>query len=144
MQNDAQIDIVDANAQKFAPKTRSRFNWARAPAALVITALISRRVDYRRLHRYRLARVRQALGRSDSAHCSSSTSNNIRYVTSTKIGEWERDKLLTLGAAHADRRADSVDFGSAAVHHKLYTPVACAGELRRADRLRGTVRSILR
>ena len=49
--------------------------------------------------------------------------NNIRYLTSTKIGEWERDKLsrwalLTRGSA------DPIlwDFGSAAVHHKLYAP----------------------
>jgi Xaa-Pro dipeptidase len=49
--------------------------------------------------------------------------NNIRYLTSTKIGEWERDKicrwaLLTRGSS------DPIlwDFGSAAVHHKLYAP----------------------
>jgi len=49
--------------------------------------------------------------------------NNVRYLTSTKIGEWGRDKicrwaLLTRGSP------DPIlwDFGSAAVHHRLYSP----------------------
>ena len=81
------------------------------------------RVDYRRLHRYRLARARQALEKSDLGALLVMDVNNIRYLTSTKIGEWERDKicrwaLLTRGSA------DPIlwDFGSAAVHHKLYAP----------------------
>ena len=81
------------------------------------------RVDYRRLHHYRLARARQALEKSDLGALLVMDVNNIRYLTSTKIGEWERDKicrwaLLTRGSA------DPIlwDFGSAAVHHKLYAP----------------------
>jgi len=73
------------------------------------------RVDYRRLHRYRLARARQALEKSDLGSLLVMDVNNIRYLTSTKIGEWERDKicrwaLLTRGSA------DPIlwDFGSAA------------------------------
>ena len=48
--------------------------------------------------------------------------NNIRYITSTKIGEWERDKLSRW--ALLTRGGDPIlwDFGSAAVHHKLYAP----------------------
>ena len=48
--------------------------------------------------------------------------NNIRYVTSTKIGEWARDKLSRW--ALLPRGGDPIlwDFGSAAVHHKLYSP----------------------
>ena len=48
--------------------------------------------------------------------------NNIRYLTSTKIGEWERDKLSRW--ALLTRGGDPIlwDFGSAAVHHKLYAP----------------------
>ena len=51
------------------------------------------RVDYRRLHRYRLARARQALEKSDLGALLVMDVNNIRYLTSTKIGEWERDKI---------------------------------------------------
>ena len=49
--------------------------------------------------------------------------NNIRYLTSTKIGEWERDKLCRW-ALLTRTSPDPIlwDFGSAAVHHKLYTP----------------------
>ena len=49
--------------------------------------------------------------------------NNIRYLTSTKIGEWERDKL-SRWALLTRASADPIiwDFGSAAVHHKLYSP----------------------
>ena len=49
--------------------------------------------------------------------------NNIRYITSTKIGEWERDKL-SRWALLTRNSPDPIlwDFGSAAVHHKLYSP----------------------
>ena len=81
------------------------------------------RVDYRRLHRYRLGRAQAALEKSDLGALLLFDDNNIRYVTSTKIGEWARDKLsrwtlLVRGSS------DPIlwDFGSAAVHHKLYSP----------------------
>ena len=100
-----------------------RFNWGRALPALGITSVdFEERVDYRRLHRYRLSRVRQALESSDLGALLVFDVNNIRYITSTKIGEWERDKLCRW--ALLTRSGDPIlwDFGSAAVHHKLYTP----------------------
>jgi len=100
-----------------------RFNWARALPALGITAVdFEERVDYRRLHRYRLARVRQALGRSELGALLVFDVNNIRYVTSTKIGEWERDKLSRWALLTRTGEPILWDFGSAAVHHKLHTP----------------------
>ena len=51
------------------------------------------RVDYRRMHRYRLARAQAALEASDLGALILFDDNNVRYVTSTKIGEWARDKL---------------------------------------------------
>src|SRR5262249_57288046 len=48
--------------------------------------------------------------------------NNIRYLTSTKIGEWERDKLCRWTLLARGGEPILWDFGSAAVHHKLYTP----------------------
>src|SRR5712671_593913 len=100
-----------------------RFNWGRALPALGITAVdFEERVDYRRLHRYRLARVRQALGRSELGALLVFDVNNIRYVTSTKIGEWERDKLSRWALLTRTGEPILWDFGSAAVHHKLYTP----------------------
>ena len=51
------------------------------------------RVDFRRLHRYRLARTREALKNSECGALLLFDVNNIRYISSTKIGEWERDKF---------------------------------------------------
>ena len=100
-----------------------RYNWGRALPALGITGVdFEERVDYRRLHRYRLARTRQALENSELGALLVFDVNNIRYITSTKIGEWERDKLCRW--ALLTRGADPIlwDFGSAAVHHRLYVP----------------------
>jgi Xaa-Pro dipeptidase len=46
--------------------------------------------------------------------------NNIRYVTATKIGEWERDKLCRFALLMREQEPIVWDFGSAAVHHRLY------------------------
>jgi Xaa-Pro dipeptidase len=48
--------------------------------------------------------------------------NNIRYLTSTKIGEWERDKICRWALLRCSADPILWDFGSAAVHHKLYAP----------------------
>src|SRR4051812_15548748 len=65
-----------------------RFNWGRhLPALGTMGVDFEERVDYRRLHRYRLARVRQALEKSDLGALLVFDVNNIRYITSTKIGE---------------------------------------------------------
>ena len=66
------------------------------------------RVDYRRLHRYRLGRAQAALEKSDLGALLLFDDNNIRYVTSTKIGEWARDKLSRWTLLIRGRRADPV------------------------------------
>src|SRR5229473_2570471 len=100
-----------------------RFNWGRAlPALGTMGVDFEERVDYRRLHRYRLSRVRQALEQSELGALLVFDVNNIRYVTSTKIGEWERDKLCRWALLTRDGDPILWDFGSAAVHHKLYSP----------------------
>ena len=108
-----------------------RYDWGRALPALGIMGVdFEERVDYRRLHRYRLSRVRQALEKSELGALLVFDVNNIRYVTSTKIGEWERDKLCRWALLTRDGDPILWDFGSAAVHHKLYTP----GSSRRTAR----------
>jgi Xaa-Pro dipeptidase len=100
-----------------------RHNWGRAlPALGTMGVDFEERVDYRRLHRYRLGRVQQALANSDLGALLVFDVNNIRYVTSTKIGEWERDKLSRWALLTRTGEPILWDFGSAAVHHKLYTP----------------------
>src|ERR1043165_5632377 len=116
---------MDDTVRKIAAEDiNPRYNWGRAlPALGTMGVDFEERVDYRRLHKYRLSRARMALEKSDLGALLVMDVNNIRYLTSTKIGEWERDKicrwaLLTRGSA------DPIlwDFGSAAVHHKLYAP----------------------
>jgi Xaa-Pro dipeptidase len=80
------------------------------------------RIDFRRLHDYRLARVRAALAHSGLGALLSFDQHNIRYTTSTVIGEWARDKLTRYSLLTGNGDPYIWDFGSAARHHKLYAP----------------------
>ena len=80
------------------------------------------RIDFDRLRRARLENTRRALEASDLGALLLFDPNNIRYVTSTAIGTWERDKNIRF--ALVPRGGDPIlwDFGSAARHHQLYCP----------------------
>src|SRR6476660_4904895 len=80
------------------------------------------RVGFRRLHEYRLARTRAALAASGLGALLSFDQHNIRYTTSTVIGEWARDKLTRYSLLTGTGDPYIWDFGSAARHHKLYAP----------------------
>ncbi len=100
-----------------------RYNWGRhLPVLGTMGVDFEERVDYRRLQRYRLARAHAALEKSDLGALLLFDDNNIRYVTSTKIGEWARDKLSRWTLLIRGQDPILWDFGSAAVHHKLYSP----------------------
>jgi Xaa-Pro aminopeptidase len=112
-------DPIQVRAEDINP----RYNWGRAlPALGTMGVDFEERVDYRRLHKYRLGRARQALESSDLGALLVFDVNNIRYLTSTKIGEWERDKLSRWALLPRNGEPIIWDFGSAAVHHKLYSP----------------------
>jgi Xaa-Pro dipeptidase len=80
------------------------------------------RIDFARLRLDRLEKTRKALEESSLGALLLFDPNNIRYVTSTHIGEWARDKNARF--ALLCRGADPIlwDFGSAARHHQLYAP----------------------
>ncbi len=80
------------------------------------------RVNFDRLRDYRLGRVRAALDASELGALLCFDINNIRYTTSTQIGEWARDKVARYSLI--TRGGDPViwDFGSAAKHHRIYAP----------------------
>jgi Xaa-Pro aminopeptidase len=80
------------------------------------------RVDFGRLRGDRIQRVKHALEQSDLGAVLLFDQNNIRYATSTHIGEWARDKSARF--ALVTRTGDPIlwDFGSAARHHQLYAP----------------------
>ncbi len=79
-----------------------------------------RRIDFDRLRHYRLERAREALKESECGALLLFDVNNIRYVSGTKIGEWERDKLCRFALLAGDGEPIVWDFGSAAVHHRIY------------------------
>jgi Xaa-Pro dipeptidase len=80
------------------------------------------RVNFRRLHDYRLARTRAALANSGLGALLCFDQHNIRYTTSTVIGEWARDKLTRYSLLTGNGDPYVWDFGSAARHHKLHAP----------------------
>ena len=77
------------------------------------------RVDFQRLRKYRLSRAKNALKNSGLGALILFDVNNIRYISGTKIGEWERDKLCRFALLAGDEEPFVWDFGSAAVHHQL-------------------------
>ncbi len=92
------------------------------------------------MQKYRLGRAQAALQGSNCAALLLFDVNNIRYVSGTKIGEWERDKLCRFALLTPGNEPVVWDFGSAAVHHRLYCdwldPSSCrAGVLG----MRGTI-----
>jgi Xaa-Pro dipeptidase len=80
------------------------------------------RVNPDRLRNHRLGRARAALGSSDVGSLLLFDFNNIRYVTSTHIGEWARDKMTRFALLTRGGDPHLWDFGSAAKHHRLNCP----------------------
>ena len=101
----------------------TNWNWDRpiaAPGRMHVD--FEERVDFQRLHRYRVARARQALESSDLGSLLCFDNNNIRYLTSSVIGEWSRDKICRYALFTGEPDPYLWDFGSAAAHHRLYAP----------------------
>ncbi len=80
------------------------------------------RVDFPRLRRERLEKARESLRASDLGAVLLFDQNNIRYVTSTHIGEWARDKSARCVLLPREGEPVLWDFGSAARHHQMYAP----------------------
>jgi Xaa-Pro dipeptidase len=80
------------------------------------------RVNPDRLRAYRLGRAKAALAASDLGAVLVFDHNNIRYITSTHIGEWARDKMTRYALLTRGGEPHIWDFGSAAKHHRLNCP----------------------
>jgi Xaa-Pro dipeptidase len=136
------MDDITRGLRKVDPDDiNPRYNWGRhLPALGTMGVDFEERVNYQRLHKYRIGRVRQALENSELGALITFDVNNIRYITSTKIGEWERDKLSRWALLTRGGEPVLWDFGSAAVHHKLYCPWLEPNNMRAGlVGLRGTV-----
>jgi Xaa-Pro aminopeptidase len=80
------------------------------------------RVNIERLRQERLARVKNALKKSELGALLCFDMNNIRYITATHIGTWAMDKLVRFSLLPQDDEPILWDFGSAARHHQIYCP----------------------
>jgi len=80
------------------------------------------RADLDRLRRERLARAKAALADSELGALLCFDMSNIRYLTATHIGTWAMDKLIRFCLLPQGDEPILWDFGSAARHHKLYSP----------------------
>jgi Xaa-Pro aminopeptidase len=80
------------------------------------------RVNFDRLRAYRLARVRESLAASECGAFLLFDFYNIRYTTQTWIGGALGDKMTRYALLTADGEPMLWDFGSAARHHRLYSP----------------------
>lgn len=99
------------------------WNWDRpipSPGRMAVD--FEERVNFRRLHNYRVARSKMALDKSGYGAILCFDNNNIRYLTSSVIGEWSRDKICRYALFTASAKPYLWDFGSAAAHHRLYAP----------------------
>ncbi|MBT4426470.1 MAG: aminopeptidase P family protein [Rhodospirillaceae bacterium] len=99
------------------------FNWDRAiPAPGHMAVDFEERVNFRRLHDYRLGRAKQALADSELGAIMCLDANNIRYISGTVIGEWSRDKMSRYALLTGTGDPHIWDFGSAATHHRIHMP----------------------
>jgi Xaa-Pro aminopeptidase len=118
--------VMDQTVGKHRPEPDDldpQYRWDRhLPAWGIMGVDFESRIEFDRLRRYRIARAKQALERSECGALLLFDVNNIRYTTATKIGEWERDKLARFALLAKGKEPILWDFGSAAVHHKLYSP----------------------
>src|SRR3954453_11758305 len=81
-----------------------------------------KRADLDRLRTERLGGAQAPLKRSELGALLCFDMNNIRYITATHIGTWAMDKLIRFCLLPQDDDPIMWDFGSAARHHKLYSP----------------------
>jgi Xaa-Pro dipeptidase len=80
------------------------------------------RVDFARLRSERFARAQRALEQSDLGALVLFDMNNIRYTTSTHIGNWARDKLFRCALVMRGHDPILWDIGSSARQHQQHAP----------------------
>ena len=102
--------------------TKGEFPVASLPAPGRMHVDWEERVDFRRLHEYRLKRTRDAIANAGLGAVLVFDMNNIRYMTSTHIGEWARDKVARFALLTPKGEPILWDFGSAAKVHRLHAP----------------------
>src|ERR1035437_3197547 len=110
----------NAPATSAAPMATPSLPTAPAPGRMNVD--FEERVDFSRLREYRLRRAMGAMEASGLGALLVFDNNNIRYLTGVSIGEWTRDKLCRYSLYTRTGELFLWDFGSAAVHHRMYCP----------------------
>ncbi|HEX9643019.1 MAG TPA: Xaa-Pro peptidase family protein [Acidimicrobiia bacterium] len=98
------------------------FPVATVPAPGLMGVDWENRVDFERLRRYRIDRVRRMLDEFDLGAVLLFETSNIRYATSTQIGYWAFNKGERWALVTREGRPRIWDFGSAAKAHRLQLP----------------------
>src|SRR6202142_3220586 len=80
------------------------------------------RIDFDRLRKQRLRRVKDLLAKSEMGSILCFDMNNVRYITATHIGSWAQDKNSRFTLLAQKSEPILWDFGSAAKHHQLNCP----------------------
>src|SRR3989442_8273272 len=80
------------------------------------------RIDFDRVRRERLARIKPLLAKSEMGALLCFDMNNVRYITATHIGSWAQDKISRFTLLPQRDEPILWDFGSAAKHHQLNCP----------------------
>ncbi len=80
------------------------------------------RVDFDRLRKDRIRKANEALKRAGVDAIMVFDPNNVRYLTSTFLGEWSRDKLARYSIMPVDGQPLLFDFGSAVAAKKKTSP----------------------
>ena len=89
------------------------------------------RIDFDRLRTDRLARTKAALAASELGALLLFDPNNLRYVTSTAIGTWERDKNIRFALVFRDDDPDPLGLRLGRAAPPALLPVAAGVELAR-------------
>src|SRR5258705_3800054 len=80
------------------------------------------RIDFDRLRRERLARIKEGLASSSMGALLCFDMNNVRYITHTHIGTWAQDKMSRFTLLPQNDEPILWDFGSADRHHQQTCP----------------------
>ena len=98
------------------------FSQRQIPAHGTTGVDFEQRVDFHRLRDYRLNRAMEALNASECGAFLLFDFYNIRYTTQTWIGGALGDKMSRYALLMPDGKPHIWDFGSAAKHHRLFSP----------------------
>ena len=83
---------------------------------------VEQRIDFNRLREQRLQKAQASLAASEADALLLFDVNNVRYTTSTWLGEWARDKLMRYAIVLPDAQPLLFEFGSAVQHKRIMCP----------------------